>query len=182
MDRAEWDSRCALRGKLMEQVQQGDAEAYRALLDDVGPALRSFLARRTRDAANLQDVYQDTLLALHCARNTYEPGRSFDAWFFGIAKHVAVSNFRRSAVRSRREVLGDVPASAVGDAEDGLEWRLRQALRELPPAQKEALQLLRIRGLSPDEAAEVASTTAGAIKVRAHRAFRTLRRLLVERA
>jgi RNA polymerase sigma-70 factor (ECF subfamily) len=76
--------------------------------------------------------------------------------------------------------LGNAPAGAVAGADDGLEWRLRRALDELPPAQKEALQLLRIRGLSPDEAAEVASTTAGAIKVRAHRAFKTLRRLLVE--
>lgn len=169
-----------LRGQLMERVQQGDAEAYRALLDDVGPALRNFLARRTRDTADLQDVYQDTLLALHRARNTYEPGRSFDAWFFGIAKHVSVTHFRRSAARARREVPGDPPAGAVAGAEDGLEWRLRRALDALPPAQREALQLTRIRGLSADEAAEVASTTAGAIKVRAHRAFRTLRRLLVE--
>jgi RNA polymerase sigma-70 factor (ECF subfamily) len=182
MDRTEWDSRRALRGKLMERVQQGDADAYRALLDEVGPALRGFLARRTRDVADLQDVYQDTFLALHRARHTYEPGRSFDAWFFGIARHVAVTHFRRSAARTRREVLGDGPASAVAGAEDGLEWRLRRALDRLPPAQKEALQLLRIRGLTADEAAEAANTTAGAIKVRAHRAFKTLRRLLVERA
>jgi RNA polymerase sigma-70 factor (ECF subfamily) len=166
----------------MGRVQQGDAEAYRALLDDIGPALLGFLARRTRDPASLPDVYQDTLLALHRARNTYEPGRSFDAWLFGIAKHVSVTHFRRSAVRTRREVLEDAPAGAVTDPDDGLEWRLRRALDQLPPAQREALQLLRVRGLSPDEAAEAANTTIGALKVRAHRAFKTLRRLLLEGA
>lgn len=180
MDRTRWDDRCALRGELMERAQRGDAQAYRALLDDIGPALRSFLARRTRDPANLQDVYQDTLLALHRARNTYEPGRSFDAWFFGIAKHVSVTHFRRSVARARREVPEEASVGAVAGAEDGLEWRLRRALDCLPPAQKEAVQLLRIRGLSPREAAEAANTTTGAIKVRAHRAFKTLRRLLVE--
>ncbi len=180
MDRTEWDSRGALRGRLMERAQQGDTEAYRALLDDVGPALRRFLARRMRDTADLEDVYQETLLALHRARHTYEPERSFDAWFFGIAKHVAVTHLRRSVARARREVPGDGPADAVAGAEDGLELRLRRALDALPPAQKEALRLLRVRGLSPDEAAEVASTTAGAIKVRAHRALKSLRRLLVE--
>jgi len=142
--------------------------------------LRSFLARRTRDTADLEDVYQDTLLALHRARHTYEAGRSFDAWFFGIAKHVSVTHFRRSAARTRREVLGEAPAGAVAGAEDGLEWRFRRAVDDLPSAQKEALQLLRLRGLSAAEAAEVASTTAGAIKVRAHRALRALRRLLLE--
>jgi RNA polymerase sigma-70 factor (ECF subfamily) len=163
----------------MERAQQGDAEAYRALLDEIAPVLRSFLARRVRDHASLPDVHQDALVALHRARNTYEPGRSFDAWFFAIARHVSVSHFRRSAARARREVVGEAPESVVAGAE-GLEWRLRRALDALPAAQKEALHLLRIRGLSPDEAAEAAGTTPGAIKVRAHRAFRTLRRLLLE--
>lgn len=180
MDRTEWDRRCALRGQLMERVQQGDREAYRALLDDVRPALRSFLARRTRNTADLDDVYQDVLLALHRARSTYEPGRFFDAWFFGIAKYVTVTHFRRSVARASREILEEAPTGGVTGADDGLELRLRRAIDELPPSQREAIGLLRIRGLSPDEAAKAASTTAGAIKVRAHRAFKTLRRLLAE--
>ncbi len=163
----------------MERVQRGDGDAYLVLLDDLAPVLRRFLARRVRDGSDLDDVYQDTLLALHRARNTYEPGRPFDAWFFAIAKHVSTTHFRRSTVRARRESLEDAPVRGGAAADEGLEWRLRRALDALPVSQRTALHLLRLRGLSLEEAAVEAGTTVGAMKVRVHRAFKALRRLLV---
>lgn len=163
----------------MERVQRADADAYRVLLEDVAPVLRRFLARRVRDGDDLDDVYQDALLALHRARNTYEPGRPFDAWFFAIAKHVSATHFRRATARARREVPEDGSVRDGAAADDGLEWRLRRALDALPVSQRTALHLLRLRGLSLEEAAAEAGTTVGAMKVRAHRAFKALRRLLV---
>ncbi len=163
----------------MERVQRGDPDAYRLLLEDVAPVLRQFLARRVRDGCDLDDVCQDALLALHRARNTYEPGRHFDAWFFAIATHVSTTHFRRSMARARREVPEQASVGGVTAPDDGLAWRLRRALDALPASQRTALQLLRVRGLSLEEAAAEAGTSIGAMKVRAHRALKALRRFLV---
>jgi RNA polymerase sigma-70 factor (ECF subfamily) len=81
-------------------------------------------------------------------------------------------------VRGAREILvRELPSVAVGG--DGyVKLALEQAFRQLSPDQREALMLLQLDGLSIEAAAPRAGTTIGALKVRAHRAYRALRRLL----
>jgi RNA polymerase sigma-70 factor (ECF subfamily) len=166
------------RARWMAAAQDGDRVAYRALLDDIGPLVRHYVGRRLRDPEDAKDVYQDVLMALHRARHTYEPSRPFEPWLFAIARRVVMRRRAERAVRDGRErlvrVLPDVAVEGDGYAKLGLE----QVLRGLSRDQREALALLQIDGLSVEAAAPRAGTTTGALKVRAHRAYRALRRFL----
>lgn len=165
------------RAQLMALAQSGDSTAYRALLDDVGPSVVRYLSRRVPDRNDLADAYQDTFLALHRARHTYQPPRPIEPWLFAIARNVAADYGRRRQRRARFEVLtADTPepsATPEADHDDG--GRLDRAIKALPNRQREAVQLLKVQGLSIVEAAARIGTTPGALKIRAHRAYNALR-------
>jgi RNA polymerase sigma-70 factor (ECF subfamily) len=164
--------------ELMGRVQQGDRDAYRTLLEEIERPLVAFLRRRVGEPADVEDVYQDTLIALHRARHTHEPGRPLEPWLFAIARNVAIDHARRRRTRRDVEVLVDeLPDREAEPAAAGAE-RLAEALARLPPAQRQAFELLQLRGLSIDEGAARAGTTPGAFKVRAHRAYTALRAYL----
>ncbi len=162
----------------MADAQRGNAEAYRALLDDIGPELMGFLRARVSDSQDLADLYQETFLALHRSRHTYEAPRPVEPWLFAIAAHVVARHLRRRRVRIGREVLvGVLPEEAM--AEGGYaRLQLAQALDRLPPTHREAIELVKLEGLSTEAAAARVGTTPGALRVRAHRAYSALRRLL----
>ena len=171
----------------MRRAQEGDVVAYRTLLDDLGPALTRFLARRVADRQDLDDVYQETLLALHRARHTYRASRPFEPWMFAIAQHVVARHARGRYRRMHREVLTARAPECSGGTSSQLKHDMSEALLALPAPQREAFYLLQLEGLSTAAAAARAGTTAGALRVRAHRAYRTLREYLggadrVERA
>jgi len=160
----------------MTLVQHGDTTAYRALLEDLGPLLTRFLRRRVRDSDDLADAYQDTFLALHRARFTYQSPRPIEPWLFAIARNVVADHGRRRQRRQRHEVSTEVvpePAMDAPTRDAGSE--LVAAMRTLPSRQREALQLLKLQGLSIREAAARVGTTPGALKLRAHRAYLALR-------
>ena len=164
------------RAQWMTLAQHGDATSYRALLDDLGPVLVRFLRRRVRDSQDLADAYQDTFLALHRARHTYQPLRPIEPWLFAIARNVAADYGRRWERRTRHEVLTDsAPEPLPEPAPRDWGTELATAMRALPNRQREALQLLKFQGLSIREAAARVGTTPGALKLRAHRAYLALK-------
>ena len=162
----------------MADVQRGDRDAYRALLDDIGPLIQQFVRRRVHDGEEAKDVYQDVLMALHRARHTYEPGRPFEPWLFAIARRVVARRRGERVARDAHEihplVLPDVPIQA----DEHVKLELERVLAHLSAEQREAFVLLKLSGLSIARAAPIAGTTVGALKVRAHRAYRALRKLL----
>src|SRR6185436_11622951 len=107
------------------------------LLDDIGPVVRQYVGRRLRNPDDANDTYQDTLMALHRARHTYDPSRPFEPWLFAIARHVAVDHFRYRMVHTSHEILVEELPERVGDA-DPARPRLAEALDRLPQAQREA--------------------------------------------
>ena len=97
---------------------QGDAFAYRKLLAELTRHLRGYYARRLGpDAA--EDAVQETLIAIHTKRGTYDPSRPFTAWVYGVARYKLIDVYRRQ----RRGQT--VPLDAAGElfAADG--WKRR---------------------------------------------------------
>jgi len=172
------ETRARRRARWMAEAQDGDAGAYRALLDDVAPDVVRFLRAHVPAWEDVEDVYQETLLALHRARHTYEPERPLEPWLFAIAGHVAARHMQRRRARMARETLVDVPPEQSidhgGDAR--LDWT--EALRRLSPAHREALELVKLQGFSTERAAARVGTSPGAFRVRAHRAYKALRQIL----
>ncbi len=167
------------RGRWMALAQAGDHEAYRTLLEDLSSSLHTFLQRRLFDPDEVADVLQEILMTLHRARHTYDPSRPFEPWMFAIARHVLIDHTRRRTRRLRVEVLADadlpdVSASELAASDD----RLLDALEQLPRAQREAFTMLKLEGLSVATAAARLGISPGALKVRAHRAYKALRALL----
>jgi len=167
----------------MAGAQDGDGDAYRLLLEDLLPVLRRMVRARVYDRESAEDVVQNILLSIHRARHTYRPERPFGPWMRAIARNAMVDAFRETGRRGEREVgvawideIAGEPADPLqGDA---LDPRLQAALERLPDAQREAVEMIQLRGLSVAEAALEAGVTPGALKVRAHRGYRALRRML----
>jgi RNA polymerase sigma-70 factor (ECF subfamily) len=181
LDESDRSDRSRRRALLMERLQAGDADACRELLDDIGPAVTGFLRRRIADSSELEDVYQEVFMALFEARQTYEPGRPLEPWLFAIARNVAADHLRRNWNRaSWQELAADPPdrPDLSIDESPGSAPDLAEALEKLPPNQREAFSMLKLEGLSLEAAAERSGVTVGALKVRAHRAYKALRKLI----
>lgn len=176
----------------MALAQEGDKAAYERLLVDILPALRSFTRRRLGDDVAAEDVVQEVLLSVHRARRTYRPERPFDPWLFAIARN-AIIDFQRMRARrwQKEEVLPEddllQDASPVVHGLESAEREkpgselspaLDEALAKLPEAQREAVKMIHVEGLSVLEAALRAKVSPGALRVRAHRGYRALRTLL----
>src|SRR3954470_6830777 len=154
----------------MEQYIDGDANAFRELYALVAPKLLGYLMRMTRQRASADDLLQQTFLKVHRARAAYVRGADPVPWIYSIAHRTFIDETRRH----RRAVV------RVGEAEElpELVTAALDALAELPAQQREAVVLTKLDGKSVAEAAEIAGTTVGAMKVRAHRGYEALRRLL----
>jgi len=173
----------------MAAAQRGDAVAYERMLREVLPALRGFVRSRIADPAASEDVVQNVLFSIHRARHTYRPERPLSPWLRAVARNAVMDHLRSRQRRLRRELpleaadsVGIEPEAEAGSGTaTGLSPELQEALARLPAAQREAVELIQLRGLALAEAAERVGIKPGALKVRAHRGYRALRGLLGRR-
>jgi RNA polymerase sigma-70 factor (ECF subfamily) len=163
----------------MERARSGDREAFHVLFEEMGPLITRFLHRHLIDRVELEDVCQEVLIAVYKSRHTYDAERPFEPWLFAILRRVSGEHLRRSRRQTASQVyVDDVPEIPTEDT-PSLALELRGALKQLPPAQMEALNLAKLLGLSVEEASRRAGTTVGSMKVRVHRAYESLKRSLV---
>ena len=174
------EERSRMRAALMARMQDGDSESCRTLLDDIGPMLTNFLRRRIADREQLEDVYQETLMAFFQARHTYQPSRPLEPWLFAIARNVAADHARHFWARASVEQLTDQIPERSDDEDPRSDPNLQGAMAQLPDQQREAFSMLKLEGLSIDQAAQRAGISIGALRVRAHRAYKALRKLINE--
>jgi RNA polymerase sigma-70 factor (ECF subfamily) len=132
-----------------------------------------------------EDLVQNILLSVHAARSTYDARRPFMTWLRSIAHHRMVDRARRYSKLRAHEVLVEEPAELYSDqaselpaSEYGDPQQVRQALKNLPTAQRTAIELLKLRELPLKAAANLSGMSVNALKVAAHRAIKTLRRSL----
>jgi RNA polymerase sigma factor (sigma-70 family) len=173
--------------QLMARAQDGDRQAYSRLLEDIAPYLTRLARRRLRNASDAEDAVQDILLIIHAVRHTYDPGRPFGPWLLTIAKRRISDRVRQQLSRSSREIqlkpehetLSVGPTNLGEELVDGR--RLRDMIEVLPPAQRWAIKLLKLREMSLKEAAKESGMSIAALKTAGHRALKTLRARLVPR-
>ncbi|HSQ71631.1 MAG TPA: sigma-70 family RNA polymerase sigma factor [Rubrivivax sp.] len=163
---------------LWARAQAGDEAAYRESLRRIAVRLRSYLRRRMQSLPDeLEDLVQETLLALHLQRGTHDPALPVSHWVLAIARHKLVDLWRR---RGRQDALHD-PLDELDDsampvaADEGSARRdLVKLLDALPAAQRQAIVLTKIEGLSVAEAALRTGASESAIKVQVHRGLKRL--------
>jgi len=163
----------------------GDGAAYRLFLDAISTRLRGYLrqmlARAGRmEASETEDVLQETLLALHLSRHTYEPSSPVTAWAHAIARYKLVDHLRRSGRHAGNLPLEDealalaAPESAASDAR----LDLARALAELPERTRKLIDQVKLQGASVAEAARSAGMSETAAKVAIHRGLQAMARFL----
>lgn len=188
----------------MESYVDGDPRAFSRLHGRLEPRLRAFLIKLVRDETAVDDLVQLTLLKAHLARERFElqggdPDGAVQGWYFAISRNVAM-DYLRSRYRGdqRRAGAGEGepdPVEALADGapnpeeigeavehEAEIVQRVREAIARLPEGQREVVELHKLRGLSMAEIAEHLQVREGAVRVRAHRAYKALARLLVPRS
>jgi len=173
----------------MRAAQDGDAQAYAALLRTLTPKLRQIIGnqRRFLQAADIEDLVQDVLLSLHAVRSTYDPERPFMPWLLTIMRNRLADAARRYARRGVHEVQVERPDVTFSDPPANTEAEvfgdpeaLQRAIRELPEGQRQAIEMLKIREMSLKEAAVKSGASVGALKVSVHRAMTALHKALVK--
>jgi RNA polymerase sigma-70 factor (ECF subfamily) len=167
----------------MKAAQAGDSEVYRELLTAIQPKIRAVVRSKILEEAAAEDVIQNALLSIHRGRRTYRSERPFGPWMRAIVRNSIIDHFRDRKRKGDREVefipeeWADESERSEGNAEV-LAPELGAALASLPDKQREAVTLIQVEGLSVAEAALKANVSAGALKVRAHRGYRALAKLL----
>lgn len=175
----------------MQRYCAGDAEAFRTLYAHLAPRLLAYLIGLIGERPAAEDLLQQTFLKIHSRRHVYVSGADPVPWMYTIAHRMFLDEARRRR-RGRERTADHQPAdepraqlsgAAEGDADlaRGLDPAMLAALQELPETLREALILTKVEGRTHREAAEIAGTTPGAMKLRAHRGYEKLRRRLASR-
>ena len=163
---------------LMLRGLGGDAPAHAALLSAMSGYLRGYFARRLGPgAADIEDLVQETVLALHMKRETYDPAQPFTPWAYAVARYKLLDHFRRQGVRKTvpLEDAGDL--FAVENPEEGAVRRdVGKLLSLLPVKQRRLVEDVKLRGLSMEEAAAKADMSVTAVKVSVHRGMKAMAR------
>ncbi|MCW3835701.1 sigma-70 family RNA polymerase sigma factor [Sphingomonas canadensis] len=160
---------------LMTAGLAGDAGAHRNLLSLIAPVLRGFFTRRLgelRDDA--EDLVQETLIAVHTRRATYDPRRPFTAWMYAIARYKLIDHFRRHRRHANIEDLSAMLVREGFEDEAGARLDIGRLLRGLPAKQARAIADTRIDGLSIAEASGLRSMSESDVKVSVHRGIKAL--------
>lgn len=181
-DADETENRARDWARLMSLAQAGDQTAYRRLLKEILPVVRAMVRKRIFDPLLVEDVIQDTFLAMHRVRHTFDPAYPFLPWLSALANARAIDALRARGRRAQREVSdpaafdayadprGDHPVSAASAAAD-----VRLRLGRLPERQRQAVELVKLQDLSVSDAAKASNLSVPTLKSLLHRAMTNLK-------
>lgn len=169
---------------LLTCAQAGDAQAYRVFLTELTPLIRGFFRRRLQRLPDeVEDLVQETLIAIHNQRHTFDPAQPATAWLYAIARYKLIDLLRR---RSRMDALHD-PIDDVDESqlvapapEQGARRDVDTLLARLPDKQRLPIIYMKLEGRSVAETAQLTGLSESAVKVYVHRGLKALAALLRE--
>jgi len=157
--------------------QAGDSAAYQQLFSELEAVLMPFLNRLLGGSDLVEDCLQESLLAIHKARHTYDARRPFKPWAYTLARYKSVDAIRRAHTRARHE-----PDEAVHDLEGKGQVAASEppidthrALEGLAPSYREAVVLTKVHGYTLEEAARKSGVSRAAMRSRVQRGLYQLR-------
>lgn len=163
----------------MRRSRQGNDEAYRRLLGHVSVWLRIVvrrgLASAGRSTADCEDVVQETLLAMHLKRDTWDEAQPIEPWLRAIARHKLVDHLRRRGFHDHVDIddhAGTLAATAAPEAGAALDSQ--RLLASLPERQRRIVEEISIEGRRAAEVATRLGMSEGAVRVALHRALKSL--------
>ena len=163
--------------RLMVSSQKGDQQSYTVLLTEVQLWLERYFRRRC-PPAQLDDLVQEVMMAVHKKRATYDTNRPFLPWLAAIARYRWIDHLRK-VYRNAEDALEDYDAPEDSDEEAVLaRLSLERMFVHIPDKQSDVIEMVKIEGLSIREAAEKSGQTESAVKVNIHRGLKKLSALI----
>lgn len=163
---------------LMCRGLEGDAKAHAALLSAAADLLRKFFNRRLGGAAShTEDLVQETLISIHTRRATWDRARPLLPWLYAVARYRLIDFFRAMNIRQTVPLDdADEPAVLPDAIASDAARDISRLLAALPERQRELVRMIRIDGLSVEEAASRLGMTGAAVKVSVHRGIKAMQR------
>ena len=167
-------------------AQTGDEKAYEQALRLIAQRLRAFFRRRMNNTPeDAEDMVQETLLAIHTRRHTYDDAFPVSAWIMAIAKYKLIDFWRK---HGKRETLTDEfddtdlsqQSIIATEAASSNLADIQKLLHQLPEKQRQAIELIKLLGLSVSEAAQQTGLSESALKVQVHRGIKQLAALVAK--
>ena len=153
----------------------GDGQAHARLLRALLPLLRGFYRRRMAGPEDdIEDLLQETLIAVHTRRMTYDPARPFTGWVYAIARYKMIDHYRRHGRLVPLEGHEDTLMTEGFEDSSNAAADIDALLETLPEKQAAAIRSTRIEGLSTAEAAERHGIGESDVKVSVHRGLKAL--------
>ena len=157
----------------------GDERAYRQFLDVLSARLRAYVRKRLFHLHDeVEDIVQETLLAIHNARHTYRASEPLTAWVYAIARYKLMDFLR---MRSRHDAFNapldddvDLFASADEEPANDAKRDIDTLLEQLPDKQRLPIVHVKLQGLSVAETAQLTGLSESAVKVGIHRGLKAL--------
>ncbi len=164
---------------LMRAALAGDEDAYRKLLHSLTLSLRAVVRRGFSQAGaplgDVEDVVQETLLALHLKRNTWDPEQPLGPWVRAIAKHKLIDALRRRGRRIQVPIESVIGTLAIDEDHSGVDRQdARRLVDGLRGRQREVVRALSLEGQSISEVAKRLKMKEVAVRVALHRGLKAL--------
>ncbi|MFH1572728.1 MAG: RNA polymerase sigma factor [Acidobacteriota bacterium] len=172
--------------QLVDRLRAGDRAALEPLYRRYVDRVWRYAWLRTRCREKAADIVQETFLRIVRSIEGFEGRSALSTWVFAVTRSVTIDQLRRSG-RDRPDadsptILKLIPAAenAGDETREGLREAVRQAVSELPPAQRDVVMLCSLSGMKMKEAAEVLGWSESRVKVTLFRARRALRERLMD--
>jgi RNA polymerase sigma-70 factor (ECF subfamily) len=175
----------------MAEYAQGREAAFDIVYEVVAPRIEGYVRRKVRDSSRVEDIVQQTFENMHKARGRFVPGSDVLNWAFAIARNLVIDTGKKAGRESsadmtdENETMGAVLAAAVAGGEELFLARETGALLvrtfgRLTKLQQEVFELVKLEGLSYQQAAATLGITVPSVRMYVHRAYLSLREVLGE--
>ena len=161
---------------LLRAAMAGDEAAYARFLAAVAARLRAMVRRQAHDGAEVEDIVQETLLAIHLKRHTWRRDEPVLPWVHAIARYKAIDAFRRRGRKCEIDIADFSETLPAPEAETASARDIGRALEALSPAQRAVVTSLSVQGRSIAETASVLGMTDTAVRVAFHRGLAAIAR------
>jgi len=163
---------------LMTRYQRADVHALDELVQRISPRLLRYFGSSRSLQNDAEDLLQECWIKIHRSRHTYRPSEPVMPWVYAIARHTRLDAYRkRRRLESREILVASVPENVHRIIpEPRHDDALDKLVASLPEAQREVIVMLKVSGMSLEEVAKATSSSVGAVKQKAHRAYVALRR------
>ena len=164
------DATEASDAELLARVGEHDSEAFEILYGRYVRPVFSLALRRLGDRGHAEDAVQEAFAAIWRSASTYRPERgAAGGWLYTVARNAIVDRLRRNGPAADSELpeLASAEAGPAQQAEDSyVSWRVHRALEELPPREREVIELAYWSGMSQSEVADYLGLPLGTVKTR----------------